>query len=398
MFIQNEQIISSLKNYITADNCKAGMILYLDKYNNGSLKELADKITDDGYYINALKIKMVDASSWLWNIDTINAEIDKLILEYKIVDISNKYITRTTSYKEMVSSWLDKLHFFKLPFEGIKNDLGNLKGLFECLYDITISRSISDTNKNKFLNELNNYGDDFANLSNNQVTMFKNQCKFELFGLSDEDIARIFQDVSLGSFTKSNSEYKTLAGQIIDNYKKSLKINELHELWTSKTGSASPIEWSKKNRTPILCLADNDFEMAKKTFDTLNRKSPTDAEIKSALEYLNSSDVFERLNDETIRNDAFKKKIIGENVVLISDIEQAKNILSQRMMCDEYEWFPNPRTTDFLNQYAEKLYLTTDFEKALTKIEVMDDATLKNYLKRLVRENVKVGMEILKDK
>ncbi|MBU3188738.1 hypothetical protein K9O30_06130 [Clostridium bowmanii] len=397
-FTQNDQIVIYLKELVTFENCRMGMVLYLDKYNSGELKELADKINDGGYYINALKSKMNDASSWLWHVDTINAEIDKLILEYKIVDISNKYITRTTSYKEMVDAWVDKMQFFKLPFDGVKNDLGNLKELFECLYEIKISGDISDFNKLKFLCSLQNYGDDFAVFFNNQVTLFKKKCEFELFNLSDEAIAKIFNEISLGSFTKSNSEYKTSAGKIIDHYNKSLKINELHKLWISKTGSSSPIEWSKKNRTPILCLADKDFEIVKRTFDTLNRKASTDAEIKSALEYLNSSDIFERLNDEKLRNEAFKNKILGENVILISDIEQAKNILSERMMCEEYEWYPNPRAIEFLNQYAEKLYLTTEFEKALTKIEAMDDATLKNYLKILVRENVKVGMEIMKDK
>ena len=397
-FIQDDQLVISLKECITSDNCKEGMMRYLNKYNDGELKELADKITDGGYYINALKSKMVDASSWLWSIDTINAEIDKLILEYKIVNISNKYVTKSSSYNDMVVAWLDKMKFFKLPFEGIKNDVENLKELFKILYDISISRDISDVNKTKFLFELQNFGDDFASLFNNQIILFKKQCEFELFDLSDEDIVKIFKDISLGSFIRSNSEYKTSVGRSIDDYKKGLKINELLKLWRSKTGSASPLEWSKNNRTPILCLANKDYEIAKKTFDSMNRKSLTDSEIKSALEYLNSSDIFERLNNETSRDNAFKDKIIGDNVGLINDIEEAKNILSDRMQCDEYDWYPNPRTNTLLNQYAEKLYLTTGFEKVLTKIEGMDDVTLKNYLKRLVRENVKVGMEIMKDR
>ncbi|MBU3187218.1 hypothetical protein [Clostridium estertheticum] len=397
-FIQDEQLVISLNECVTSDNCKVGMIRYLNKYSNGKLKELADIINDGGYYINALKNKMVDASSWLWNVATINAEIDKLILEYQIINISNKYTTKSSRYKDMVVSWLDKMKFFKLPFEGVKNDLGNLKVLFQCLYDISISRDISDANKTKFLSELENFGDDFNSLFNNQIILFKKECDFELFGLSDEDTVKIFSDISLGSFIRSNSEYKTSAGRIIDDYKKGLKINKLRKLWTSKTGSASPVEWSKKNRTPILCLADKDYEIAKKTFDSMNRKSLTDVEIKSALEYLNSSDIFDRLNNEIIRDDAFKNKIIGDNVNLINDIEQVKNILSERLQCNEYDWYPNPKTTALLNQYVEKLYLQSGFEKALTKIEAMDDVTLKTYLKRLVRENVKVGKEIMRDK
>jgi len=398
VFIQNESLVLNLKNNITTDNCKAGMILYLNSYKDGELKALADKISDDGNYLKALKNKMSDASPWLWQKETIDAEIDKLILEYKIIDASNKYITKTTNFKDMVLAWVDKMDFFKLPFEGIKNDLGNLKELFECLFDIKSSRNISDTNKAKFVEAIQAYGDDFAYLFNNQIELFTKKSEFELHGLTDEDILNVFNEVHLGSFTKSNSEYKNLTGQIIDNYKRSLKINELRDLWVSKTGSATPIDWSKKNRTPILCLADKDFDEAKKAFDVLNRKAPTEIEIKATLEYLNTTDIFLRLNDENFRNESFKNKVIGEYIVLIGDVEQAKDILCERMMCDEYSWYPNPKANTYLKQYAENLYQTSAFEKALTKIEGMDDATLKTYLKQLVRENIKVGMEIMKDK
>ncbi len=47
--------------------------------------------------------------------------------------------------------------------------------------------------------------------------------------------------------------------------------------------------------------------------------------------------------------------------------------------------------------FAEAEYNAGGSDKALMKIDKMDDAKLKLYLKRLVKENMTVGIEIIMD-
>ena len=48
-----------------------------------------------------------------------------------------------------------------------------------------------------------------------------------------------------------------------------------------------------------------------------------------------------------------------------------------------------------IKQLAEAEYNAGGSDKALSKIDQMDDAQLKLYLKRLVKENMTVGIEII---
>jgi len=57
----------------------------------------------------------------------------------------------------------------------------------------------------------------------------------------------------------------------------------------------------------------------------------------------------------------------------------------------------NPRVKEKLKEMARASYEAGGSSKVLSKIDSMDDATLKTYLKRLVVDNMTVGMEILGD-
>lgn len=396
--INNAGLPDRLKQYVNSENCRAGMIMYINQFSSGELKDLAAKINDGGNAIIALKNKANAAeSAWLWKQETIDSKIEELILEYKIINVSNKFITSTTNFKELPSAWCEKLRFFRLPYDGIKNDIGELKELFDCLIEIVRTVTIGDMIKVKFLEQLEINGEKFTELFANQVLLFKKKCEFELHGLGDEDIQKVFKTVALGSFIKANSEYQTTVGQNIATYKKSLKINELRELWQTKTGTSTPSEWSEKYQTPILCLIEKDYIKAKSAFDTLNKKTPDETDILKAIEYLNSADIFENLKSESVRDKAFMDKVVGDFNTLINDVTNVRSTLSTRMYTGVYEWYQNPDVKTILEQYAENIYQTTGCEMVLSKIEDMDPQSLKNYLKRLVRDNIKVGMEIMKD-
>ena len=79
-------------------------------------------------------------------------------------------------------------------------------------------------------------------------------------------------------------------------YRKNQLKTQLFRLWYDKTGTKNPRDWSNRYRTPILCcVSEAEFEKAKKVFDPLNRNDGTDAEIDTALAYLESTMLFDTL-------------------------------------------------------------------------------------------------------
>lgn len=398
IYIQHPDIADNIKKFINFEYCKIGMSIYLNEYNSGELKKLAVEINCENKILADLKSKVTVDSSWLWQPDTINAKIDDLIVEYKIVLNSNIFIMKTTSYKDTLLAWADKMNHFKLPYEGVKNDLDSLKVLFECLYNIFNTNTISDIDRVKFLEALQSHGEEFISKFNNQASWFKEKCSFDLDGLSEIDVSKIFATMPLGSFAKTNSEFQNIASQKITEYRKTILIEELKKLWVAKTDTKSPKDWSDKYKTPILCLADEDYDTAKKSFETFMQKMAPDNEIKNAIEYFKRASIFNKMCNAEIRNNAFAEKMIGKYFI-IKDIDETREVLLQRLDCSIYDWYPKTQQTEnILEKYAEKLYQTKGCEQALAMIEGMSEANVKLYLKKLVRERMEVGMEILKDR
>ena len=127
--------------------------------------------------------------------------------------------------------------------------------------------------------------------------------------------------------------------------------------WKEKTGKKSPTEWSEHYKTPILSMIPpEDYDKAKSAFDIINRNGvASDIDIQSALEYLKL----------------------------------------QSVSLDVYEWRGNPTIAEKIKQMAEAEYNSGGSNKVLSKVDKMTDAQLKEYLKKLIKDNVVIGIEIL---
>ena len=137
--IDNPGAAEDLKSVLTKDNCRSGMMEYLKLYDGGKLPSLAGKIGDGGQYINQLQYKFSsDAANWVWNTDTVNAKIDELICEYEIVEISNRILTKNTTFADTIRAWVDKLSQICIAYSVIKNELGDAKPFYEMLCIIEV--------------------------------------------------------------------------------------------------------------------------------------------------------------------------------------------------------------------------------------------------------------------
>jgi hypothetical protein len=68
------------------------------------------------------------------------------------------------------------------------------------------------------------------------------------------------------------------------------------------------------------------------------------------------------------------------------------------MAVEPYDWFGLPEVDKKLKEMSEFKYNATGCDRALEKIDNMDIADVKQYLKRLIKDNMIVGMEIIKGK
>lgn len=387
-----------LKKLFCKEKCTLGMAEYLKTFDNGALVALAGEIDDGGQYINVLRKKFdADAANWVWNIETVQQKIREVILEYEIIAESNKVISKNISLADTVREWCDKCGYIKVSYASARKELGEVGSFLDILFKVKKTGVLLDSQKQEFLDSLQASGEAFRRFYANQVAVFKQVCNFYLDGLSDEEIKEVFATIPAGAFIYDRKEYFDTVDAKVKTYKEGLKSTKLKNMWREKTGTATPRAWSKQHEMPILCLVpDSEIAKARAAFAAVNRSKSDEATIDKALEYFATARFFDLMSDEAALDKAFREVIIKSYAVMLTDIQEVKDYLDSHITAEPFDWFGLPEIDKKLKQMAEAKYIQGGCEQALAKIDEMDITDVKNYLKELIRDNMIVGMEIIK--
>ena len=81
---------------------------------------------------------------------------------------------------------------------------------------------------------------------------------------------------------------------------------------------------------------------------------------------------------------------------MLTDVDEVKQYLDSRISAEPYDWFGLPEVDKKLRQMAEAKYNQSGCGKALEKIDQMNEVDVKHYLKELIKDNMIVGIEIIK--
>lgn len=398
--IDNPGVSDDLAALVTKDTCSDGMKAYLAKYEGGKLLHLAEEVGDGGQYINRLKKKFdADAANWVWNTDTANQKINEVILEYRIIVASNEILPKNISFNATVREWTDKCSLIRISYLYAKNYWEDLSDLMELLYNVKKSGILLDSQRQKFLEQITSNGKAFIQFYNDQTELFRKACSYIVSRFSEEEARDIFKLLPSNLFTTEKSDYQAAVQAAVDKYVSEQSGTKLKELWRKRTGTETPRQWSKEYRTPILCMVtDKDVPVARAAFGTLNKKQPDSASIDKAIEFLEHANFFDKLGSQEERDKAFRNSIVKSYSVMLDDLDEVRAHLLQVIAVEPYDWFGLPEIDKKLKEMAEFKYNATGCERALEKIDSMNIADVKQYLKRLIKDDMIVGMEIIKGK
>ena len=401
--IANPDVVDDLKTVLTKDNCKQGMLNYLETYQGGVIPALAKTIGDGGQYINHLAYKFsTDAANWVWNKDTVHSKIDELIIEYEIIEYSNRILAKNTTYQETIRAWCNKVSQIRLAYSLIKNDLGENREFFEMLRDLKKTNNLLDSQKKRFLELLKANSEGFKQFMANQSKMFEKSCAFYLDDLTSEDAKNILEDDKYGfkgSYLIEPNSFTEKVQQAVKKYKSSLGYIKLRNLWKEKTGTESPFEWSSEYTMPILAMVpEMEITTARKVFSTINTKSTDAVAIEIAMDYITKLSYLDELNDPRARDNAFAEAFLGEYSVLFEDIDSVKCYLKSHVGEQPYHWLGCKEVDREVKTIAQAKYTDSGYGKAKKIIDDMPADQIKEYLKQLIEDNIVVGVEIIKGK
>ena len=393
---ERARLPEELGDLLTTEKCQQGMMILLQSFEAGRILSLADEIGARENVLSDIRSLFVVKYSCLWDREMGENEIRKLLIYYGFVKQSNAILnTSAHSKSDALKKWQEQIRFTYVSYEYLEEKYPSLKIVWSVLLRMYQKRDLPFEQIETFLTEITEYESEIYDLIRNEVDIFREAYALYLENLNEMDIGVVKSKLPTGMFELSRTKCNARVRKEVEEYRKAQLKTQLSELWQKKTKTKNPREWSSHYRTSILCcVSEKDFSKAKKAFDTLNRNISTDSEISDALLFLQTTDLFETLDDENKRNASFERGILGKYHSLLPDLDKVRDALGY-LSVEPYEWYECPNVKNKVKQLAEAEYNAGGSDHALSKIEKMDDTQLKEYLKRLVMENVDVGIEIL---
>lgn len=133
--------------------------------------------------------------------------------------------------------------------------------------------------------------------------------------------------------------------------------------------------------TPILCVDENH-----------------NGKINDAIEFLKTSHCISKLVDEKYRDQAFRTKFLKTYAVILTDINEVKSELKTHLTEEPFNWLGSASAERLLSDIAYHKYNNGGSKLADEIVDTMNPQDLKDYIKKLIKENMAVGIEIIKTK
>ena len=115
------------------------------------------------------------------------------------------------------------------------------------------------------------------------------------------------------------------------------------------------------------------------------------------MDYLSKATFYEDLKNQKKRDAAFAENILKKYSIIIDNIDSVKQILIDSINGNIYDWvFQSMQIEDIIEHMAQDCYSTNGYQTAISAIESMDSADVKKYLSELIKDNMNVGIEIIK--
>lgn len=398
MLLQDEQRAKAFSALITPENAADAMKKYLDKFENAAIPTYAEKIGVFNMLNDVANQIAMEAKSYLWDQQEGEEQLRKLLLEYRIIDQTNGLLSaNSNTIASCYRDWKRFAETLKLPYAVIKKHYNELSNFIICLVEIIKNDSISDDKRKQFLDDIINYSDLICKLREKIANIY--DCDYRIYtsGLDNEEIISILSVMPNSSFMDDNSTFELNLKAQADIKKKEQKKYRLKKLWKDKTGYDSPEKWCEAHLTPIIVLVDDsDFDRAEKLFSVFTDNSADAKIIEQSLAYLEDGPSFitRMSNSDEIEN-AFRTKILGRYSAIIRNLDDVKEYIQDRCSTPVFKWYDSQGVRTLVKEFASSVYRTSANTDVMHKIDNMKPDEAKAYLKRLVKDDVEVGISII---
>ena len=397
MLLAVPSAVDSLAILFTEENGYKAMEEFLQEFDDRKLLNAAEEIGVADVMADVKKQIGSGEAAWLWDKDTGIDELKKLQTQYLIVVNSNKITTKASSFFTCMQAWKDYARYIKTPASVLSTKLPELKYFIDCLKDIAENGEISHEKHDYFLTELSEKIDAITNLKDEKISIFAEEYAEYLKDFNDSEIRKVYNKLPSTSFTDDKATFEKNISAISEEVRREQVRFRLLELWNKLTGTVDPIEWSNKYKTPIKAMVPNKEQAeAFRMFDAIIYTNTESSRVTDALNYLSSNPGFiATLTDQSVVDASFINVILKKYYAILSDINIVREHLTNVIPKSPYYWYGDPATATEIEKLANSNYIAGGNSVVMEKINKMNAEEAKDYLRRLVKEDVEVGIAII---
>ena len=266
-----------------------------------------------------------------------------------------------------------------------------------CLKDISENGEISHEKHEKFLHEITTKASVIANLKDEKIAIFSEEYSIYLKGFNDTEVKKVYNKLPATSFMDDKSTFEKNVSAISDEVRREQERFRLLELWKELTGKKDPYEWSDTYRTPIKAMVPSDEQTnAFKLFDAINYSNSDPAKVSDALNYLKSKPRFiASLSDQAKIDSAFIRIVLKKYYAILNDLDYVRDHLENVIPKSPYYWYGDPAVATEVEKLANSKYRTGGNSVVMERIDKMDAEEAREFLRKLVKEDVEVGISII---
>lgn len=403
MLLDFQSASDNLIELLTSAHGEEAMMEFLCDFREGQLISLAKDIGAPNLLEDVRDKLSSGETIWLWDQEKGEEELDKLSVEYQIIKESNKLAGNETleeshSFHKCLSAWKDCAKSTHIPAATLLEKQVAMKSWISLLFDLVNNGTFaSDDKKELFLAELSGKGTLIASLLSERHLLFAQYYASNLVNLEADAKKHVYYRLPPSSFTDSKADFVQNVNTYAEQERSTQAKNRLVAMWKDVSGYDNPLKWSEHYKTPILALVPTaEQNKARKLFTALNG-NPSEIEINIAIEFLQSSPTFlAKLKSQVEIDAAFQLALVGKYSAIVS-VKEAREELEQRSSSEPFYWMDGNGARNIIQEKADNKYQSGANKDILLRIESMDGGKAKEYLKRLVRDKLDVGIEILNE-
>lgn len=391
-------IRNNLPKLLESKKMKKGMELFISKHGDRLVDLMSSLNLNISEIMDKLK-KLLNEEIYLWEEERVKEKLPELEKELDLTDALNSVCGTSKQDLNDVREYFRRSYFrSKYPFlcykEGQTAEMAELIDYLNKLIYQTDFRLMA------------NRADDIRRLKNELSEILHSHIdvtvalakKYVGIDLNEEEAASIYNELQNMSHL-SMDEVSRAIRDAASKQARRRKLTELRDFWRRITDSDSPEDWSNKRRTPIYwVLKENDY--SKFFEDYMKADRMTEQELDKMISFLaDHQQELAVLKDDGYVLERFVDEAAGDYAQLVRETGktyEVRDYVFEQLGDDVYRWMIRAnQVNNAIQSWLRDNYGTKVYPRIAGAIDYMPAEEVKDFLKKLVAEDVLLGARLL---